>query len=114
MLHAQAARPSQRSPVPNFYLSGDYTKQKYLASMEGAVFSGKLAAMAIAEVRKGSASRPPQGSAALSVSMLAKSAGHPRAVRIALGRQGRPAERLNGSSDEGCRRGGARHLSDVC
>ncbi len=51
MLRAQAARPSQRSPVPNFYLSGDYTKQKYLASMEGAVFSGKLAAMAIAEVR---------------------------------------------------------------
>ena len=50
-LRAQAARPSQRSPVPNFYLSGDYTKQKYLASMEGAVLSGKLAAKAIAEVR---------------------------------------------------------------
>ena len=48
---AQAARPSQRSPVANFYLSGDYTKQKYLASMEGAVLSGKLAAKAIAEVR---------------------------------------------------------------
>ncbi len=46
----QAARPSQRSPVANFYLSGDYTKQKYLASMEGAVLSGKLAAKAIAEV----------------------------------------------------------------
>ncbi len=51
VLSAQAARPSQRSPVPNFYLSGDYTKQKYLASMEGAVFSGKLAAKAIADVR---------------------------------------------------------------
>ena len=51
MLHTQAARPLQRSPVPNFYLSGDYTKQKYLASMEGAVLSGKLAAKAIAEVR---------------------------------------------------------------
>ena len=36
--------------MPNFYLSGDYTKQKYLASMEGAVLSGKLAAKAIAEV----------------------------------------------------------------
>lgn len=28
--------------MANFYLAGDYTKQKYLASMEGAVFSGKL------------------------------------------------------------------------
>lgn len=30
---------------------GDYTKQKYLASMEGALFSGKLGAQAIVEVR---------------------------------------------------------------
>lgn len=30
---------------------GDYTKQKYLASMEGALFSGKLGAKAIVEVR---------------------------------------------------------------
>lgn len=37
-------RPSQKTPISNFYLAGDYTKQKYLASMEGAVFSGKLAA----------------------------------------------------------------------
>ena len=29
---------------------GDYTKQKYLASMEGALFSGKLGAQAIVEV----------------------------------------------------------------
>jgi 15-cis-phytoene desaturase len=42
-------RPIQRSPISNFYLAGDYTKQKYLASMEGAVLSGKLAAQAIAE-----------------------------------------------------------------
>ncbi|KAF8069500.1 hypothetical protein HT031_001616 [Scenedesmus sp. PABB004] len=42
-------RPTQRSPIPNFYLAGDYTKQKYLASMEGAIFSGKLAAEAIVE-----------------------------------------------------------------
>ena len=45
----EPARPLQRSPVANFYLAGDYTKQKYLASMEGAVLSGKLAAKAIAE-----------------------------------------------------------------
>lgn len=45
----QAYRPSQRSPVPNFYLAGDYTMQRYLASMEGAIFSGKLVAEAIVE-----------------------------------------------------------------
>jgi len=42
-------RPLQRSPYPRFYLAGDYTKQKYLASMEGAILSGKLAAEAICE-----------------------------------------------------------------
>ncbi len=47
----EALRPHQRSPASNFYLSGDYTKQKYLASMEGAILSGKLAAKAIVEVR---------------------------------------------------------------
>lgn len=36
--------PSQRTPIKNFFLAGDFTKQKYLASMEGAIFSGKLAA----------------------------------------------------------------------
>ncbi|MGL6140558.1 MAG: 15-cis-phytoene desaturase [Planktothrix sp.] len=45
----QAHRPSQRTPIPNFYLSGDYTMQRYLASMEGAVLSGKLTAQAIQE-----------------------------------------------------------------
>ncbi|KAG2445942.1 hypothetical protein HXX76_000545 [Chlamydomonas incerta] len=40
----EAFRPSQRTPVKNFFLAGDFTKQKYLASMEGAIFSGKLAA----------------------------------------------------------------------
>ncbi|QDZ41327.1 15-cis-phytoene desaturase [Euhalothece natronophila Z-M001] len=45
----QAYRPSQETPISNFYLTGDYTMQKYLASMEGAVLSGKLTAQAIAE-----------------------------------------------------------------
>ena len=40
-------RPTQKTPVPNFYLCGCYTKQRYLASMEGAIFSGKLAAEAV-------------------------------------------------------------------
>lgn len=43
----QAYRPSQRTPIQNFYLAGDYTMQRYLASMEGAVLSGKLAAQVI-------------------------------------------------------------------
>lgn len=37
-------RPTQKTPIDNFFLAGCYTKQKYLASMEGALFSGKLAA----------------------------------------------------------------------
>ncbi|MGB3534692.1 MAG: 15-cis-phytoene desaturase [Microcoleaceae cyanobacterium] len=43
----QACRPSQVTSIPNFYLTGDYTMQRYLASMEGAVLSGKLTAQAI-------------------------------------------------------------------
>jgi len=43
----QDLRPSQRSPIQNFFLAGDYTMQKYLASMEGAVLSGKLCAETI-------------------------------------------------------------------
>lgn len=45
----QDHRPDQRSPIANFYLTGDFTMQPYLASMEGAVLSGKLTAKAIAE-----------------------------------------------------------------
>lgn len=37
-------RPDQVSPIENFYLCGDYTYQKYLASMEGAALSGKAVA----------------------------------------------------------------------
>ncbi|MDJ0800964.1 MAG: 15-cis-phytoene desaturase [Calothrix sp. MO_167.B12] len=43
----QEYRPSQETPISNFYLTGDYTMQRYLASMEGAVLSGKLTARAI-------------------------------------------------------------------
>jgi len=45
----EACRPSQKSPIDNFYLAGDFTSQKYLASMEGAIFSGKLATEKIIE-----------------------------------------------------------------
>ncbi|GAP97526.1 15-cis-phytoene desaturase [Leptolyngbya sp. NIES-2104] len=43
----QAYRPDQATPIDNFYLSGSYTMQQYLGSMEGAVLSGKLTAQAI-------------------------------------------------------------------
>lgn len=45
----QAYRPTQKTPVANFYLAGSYTMQEFLGSMEGAVLSGKLAAQAITE-----------------------------------------------------------------
>ncbi|KAF9688333.1 hypothetical protein SADUNF_Sadunf02G0186600 [Salix dunnii] len=45
----EPCRPLQRSPIEGFYLAGDYTKQKYLASMEGAVLSGKLCTQAIVQ-----------------------------------------------------------------
>jgi uncharacterized protein with NAD-binding domain and iron-sulfur cluster len=44
-------RPDQATSVDNFFLCGDYTKQEYLASMEGAVLSGKRVARAITGTR---------------------------------------------------------------
>tara|TARA_Y100001968_G_scaffold64102_1_gene54865 strand:- start:6496 stop:7956 length:1461 start_codon:yes stop_codon:yes gene_type:complete len=40
-------RPSQATPLKNFFLAGSYTKQDYIDSMEGATMSGHLAASAI-------------------------------------------------------------------
>ncbi|MEO5951273.1 MAG: FAD-dependent oxidoreductase [Chloroflexia bacterium] len=40
-------RPDQATSVPNFFLAGDFTRQEYLASMEGAVLSGKRVAARI-------------------------------------------------------------------
>jgi 15-cis-phytoene desaturase len=45
----EASRPTQTSPISNFFVAGDFSKQKYLASMEGAILSGRLAAKAVAE-----------------------------------------------------------------
>ncbi|MGV0023420.1 9,9'-di-cis-zeta-carotene desaturase [Phormidesmis priestleyi] len=42
-------RPSQKTPVANFFLAGSYTQQDYIDSMEGATISGKQAAQAILE-----------------------------------------------------------------
>jgi 15-cis-phytoene desaturase len=58
----QEFRPTQESPIANFFLTGDYTMQRYLASMEGAVLSGKLTAQAISRWDDtGSASIPDTG-----------------------------------------------------
>ncbi len=43
----QQYRPDQTSPIANFFLSGSYTMQEYLGSMEGAILSGKLTAQAV-------------------------------------------------------------------
>ena len=57
-------KPTQKTPIANFYLAGSYTRQKYLGSMEGAVLSGKLAAQAIASDL---AANPPEAKAAVAV-----------------------------------------------
>ncbi len=63
----QEHRPSQVTPIPNFYLTGDFTMQRYLASMEGATLSGKLTAQAIASNQSAAAS--PKPSAAINQSI---------------------------------------------
>ena len=69
----QACRPSQETPIKNFYLTGSYTMQRYLGSMEGAVLSGKLTAQAIG-------SSPSSGATSESASSTA----HPPSDREAL------------------------------
>jgi len=46
-------RPSQTTPIENFTLAGDWTSQKFLGSMEGAILGGKLAAEVIVDKDKG-------------------------------------------------------------
>ena len=53
-------RPSQKTPIPNFTLAGDWTSQKFLGSMEGAVLGGKLAAEVISERAAGMTSSKPE------------------------------------------------------
>ena len=44
---SEKLRPKQETAVAGLVLAGDYTKQRYLATMEGAVVSGELAAKAV-------------------------------------------------------------------
>jgi 15-cis-phytoene desaturase len=43
----RSRRPEQASPIPGFYLAGDYTRQDWFTTMEGAVRSGERAAACI-------------------------------------------------------------------
>lgn len=51
-------RPSQTTPIPHFTMAGDWTSQKFLGSMEGAVLGGKLAAKVVANRALGNADEP--------------------------------------------------------
>ncbi len=46
----ESLRPEQKTSVPGLVLAGDYTKQPFSASMEGAVLSGQRAAKAVQDV----------------------------------------------------------------
>jgi uncharacterized protein with NAD-binding domain and iron-sulfur cluster len=47
-------RPDQATPVPNLFLAGDYTRQEFMASIEGAVRSAKRTVEYIDSVGVGS------------------------------------------------------------
>ena len=53
-------RPSQATPISNFTLAGDWTSQKFLGSMEGAVLAGKLAAEIVARRAAGAPATEPK------------------------------------------------------
>merc|ERR1719298_27319 len=46
-------RPSQETPIKKLTMAGDWTSQKFLGSMEGAILGGKLAAEVISKKAKG-------------------------------------------------------------
>lgn len=52
---AEALRPRGETPVPGLTLAGDYIKQPFLASMEGAIISGNRAARIVERYRTRSA-----------------------------------------------------------
>jgi zeta-carotene desaturase len=60
---SDSLRPTQKTPIHNLALAGDYTQQDYMASMEGAVRSGHRAAQALlsqlaSDVPKAPSARP--------------------------------------------------------
>jgi len=75
-------RPSQDTPISNFTLAGDWTSQKFLGSMEGAVLGGKLAAEVVCDRAMG---RPTKGLKEIEPHVLESTKSHvpkePRASR---------------------------------
>ncbi len=51
--HMDEYRPTQRTPIDNFYVAGDFTKAGHSAGMEGAVCSGKLVTSTIMQDKQG-------------------------------------------------------------
>lgn len=64
-------RPSQETPISNFTLAGDWTSQKFLGSMEGAVLAGKLAAEVVSDRAAG---MPTKGLKEVQPDIVAKAA----------------------------------------
>jgi len=75
-------RPSQETPIPNFVLAGDWTSQKFLGSMEGAVLGGKLAAEVVVDRATG---KPTKGLKDVQPSVVTAAAAHeakePRGIK---------------------------------
>jgi len=66
-------RPSQETPIDNFVLAGDWTSQKFLGSMEGAILGGKLAAEVVVDKATGKPTKPLK---AVQPDVAAKAAAH--------------------------------------
>merc|ERR1719253_406084 len=75
-------RPSQATPISNLVLAGDWTSQKFLGSMEGAVLGGKLAAEVVVDRALGN---PTKGLKEVQPHVIAAAASHvakePRGVK---------------------------------
>ncbi len=66
---SDALRPDQKTPIANLALAGDYTRQDYMASMEGAVRSGhRAAAVLIQQCAGGTENGTIQGKATIKAS----------------------------------------------
>ena len=74
-------RPSQTTPIPHFTMAGDWTSQKFLGSMEGAVLGGKLAAEVVANRALGNADKPIKE---IQQDIVAKAAAHVAAEPIGI------------------------------
>jgi 15-cis-phytoene desaturase len=68
-------RPSQETPIKKLTLAGDWTSQKFLGSMEGAVLGGKLAAEVVADRAAG---RPTKGVKAIQDHIVEKAKAMPK------------------------------------